>query len=139
MVFVLFDPVRSADPPSISGAEGLIAPSASSLALWVAIFCGAASNPATCASSAATALTGGGFEVKKVYVVPSARGRGLSRTLMTAIEDVARELGEASIRLQTGSKQAEAISLYEKTGYHRIGSFGPYAGFDDLVFFEKTL
>ena len=84
-------------------------------------------------------LPEGGFEVKKVYVVPAARGRGVSRLLMTAIEDVARELGETSIRLQTGVKQLEAIALYEKTGYRAIGSFGPYAGLDDLVFMEKTL
>jgi GNAT superfamily N-acetyltransferase len=71
-----------------------------------------------------------GYEVKKVYVVPSARGRGLSRVLMTAIEGVARELGETSLRLQTGEKQVEAIALYETIGYTPIDPYGPYVALD---------
>lgn len=84
-------------------------------------------------------LAAGGFEVKKVFVVPAARGRGLSRTLMTAIEDAARELGETSIQLQTGRKQVEAIALYEAIGYHHIPPFGPYAQLDGMVCFSKQL
>lgn len=89
--------------------------------------------------AALRALTAGGFEVKKVYVVPEARGRGLSRTLMGAIEDVARSFGDSSIKLQTSPKQVAAIALYEAIGYHRIPPFRPYAGLDEFVFFEKTL
>ena len=81
----------------------------------------------------------GGVEVKKVYVVPSARGRGLSRLLMGAIEDVARGLGEPGIQLQTGPLQHEAIALYRATGYADAEPFGPYAGLDDMVYFAKSL
>ena len=84
-------------------------------------------------------LAGGGYEVKKVFVEPVARGRGLSRILMKEIEDVAREKGETRIVLQTGEKQLEAIALYVAIGYERIGSYGPYAGLDDLIFFGKDL
>jgi GNAT superfamily N-acetyltransferase len=84
-------------------------------------------------------LDAGGYEVKKVYVVPEARGRGLSRTLMAEIESVARELGATVLPLQTGPKQLEAIGLYEALGYVRIGPFGPYIGLDSMVFFEKEL
>ena len=84
-------------------------------------------------------LAAGGYEVKKVFVYPVARGRGLSRILMSAIEDVAREKGETRIVLQTGPKQLEAIALYEKIGYVDIPEFGPYVGVGDLVFMGKSL
>jgi GNAT superfamily N-acetyltransferase len=71
-----------------------------------------------------------GYEVKKVYVAPAFRGRGISRVLMTAIEDVARELGETNLRLQTGELQVEAIALYEAIGYTSIPPYGPYAAMD---------
>jgi len=89
--------------------------------------------------AALRALAGGGYEVKKVFVVPEARGRGLSRILMSAIENVARELGETRILLQTGPKQLEAISLYEKTGYEHVSEFGPYIGLGDMVYMAKAL
>ena len=84
-------------------------------------------------------LADGGYEVKKVFVFPHARGRGLSRILMKEIEDVARAKGETRIVLQTGVKQLEAIALYAAIGYEPIGSYGPYAGFDDWVFMGKSL
>ena len=83
--------------------------------------------------------TYGGLEVKKVYVRPAARGRGLSRLLMTAIEDVARGLGEPGIQLQTGPLQHEAIALYRALGYVDSAPFGPYLELDDMVYFAKTL
>lgn len=84
-------------------------------------------------------LAEGGLEVKKVYVRPEARGRGLSRLLMSAIEDVARELGEPGIQLQTGPLQNEAITLYRAIGYADAEPFGPYKGLDDMVYFAKSL
>lgn len=84
-------------------------------------------------------LADGGYEVKKVFVLPQARGRGLSRILMREIEHVARAKGETRIVLQTGEKQVEAIALYEAIGYQSIGSFGPYVGLDDLIFMGKSL
>lgn len=84
-------------------------------------------------------LAAGGYEVKKVFVATAARGRGLSRILMSAIEDVAREKGETRIVLQTGPKQLEAIALYTKTGYEHIPEFGPYVGLSDMVYMGKDL
>ena len=89
--------------------------------------------------AALRALAGGGYEVKKVFVVPVARGRGLSRILMAAIEEVARAKGESRIALQTGPKQVEAIALYAALGYSDIPAFGPYVGLDDMVFMGKAL
>jgi GNAT superfamily N-acetyltransferase len=71
-----------------------------------------------------------GYEVKKVVVLPSHRGRGISRLLMAEIERIARELGETNLRLQTGELQVEAIALYEAIGYAPIAPYGPYAAMD---------
>jgi GNAT superfamily N-acetyltransferase len=79
-----------------------------------------------------------GYEVKKVFVQPTHRGQGLSKLLMTSIEDVARELGETRLRLQTGEKQVEAIALYEAIGYTPIPPYGPYAAMD-VPCFVKVL
>jgi GNAT superfamily N-acetyltransferase len=89
--------------------------------------------------AALRSLDGGGYEVKKVYVVPAARGRGLSRMLMAEVEQIARDLGEVALRLQTGPRQAEAIALYGAIGYQPIAAFGPYLGLDDMVYFQRDL
>lgn len=89
--------------------------------------------------AALRALAAGGYEVKKVYVVPEARGRGISRILMSAIEDAAREKGETRILLQTGWKQHEAVALYESSGYEHVPAFGPYVGLENMIYMAKTL
>ena len=65
-------------------------------------------------------------EVKRVYVVPEARGRGLSRLLMDALVHVARDLGLTWLQLETGDVQPEAISLYESSGWQRVPNYGQY-------------
>ena len=62
-------------------------------------------------------------EIKKMYVVPSARGSGLARRLLHALEDRARELGYEIARLDTGPKQGNAQGLYETEGYAAIDDF----------------
>lgn len=66
------------------------------------------------------------IEIKRMYVVPEARGRGLSRIVLARLEELAKEMGAARVILETGSKQPEAISLYETSGYERIEGFGHY-------------
>ncbi|MGN6475575.1 MAG: GNAT family N-acetyltransferase [Mycobacteriales bacterium] len=78
-------------------------------------------------------------EIKRMYVVPEARGKGLSRVMLAALEDRARELGARRIVLETGDRQPEAISLYESSGYERIPGFGHYADAPLSVSFEKKL
>ena len=70
-------------------------------------------------------------EIKRMYVVPDARGRGLARLLLVALEDEARSLGYAIARLDTGPKQPHAQSMYERAGYRPIGNFNanPFASF----------
>jgi GNAT superfamily N-acetyltransferase len=70
-------------------------------------------------------------EIKRMYVVPEARGRGLASRLLVALEDAARELGYAIVRLDTGPQQPTAQAMYERAGYAPIGNFNanPFASF----------
>ena len=65
-------------------------------------------------------------EVKRMYVVPAARGRGLARTMLAHLERTAAEAGAEVIVLETGLRQPEAIALYESSGYEPVTSFGYY-------------
>ncbi len=62
-------------------------------------------------------------EIKRMYVTPSWRGRGVARRLLGALEDAARSLGLDRVRLDTGSRQPEARRLYETAGYASIPNY----------------
>jgi putative acetyltransferase len=78
-------------------------------------------------------------EIRRMYVVPQARGRGLSRRLLEALEDEARTLGYAFVRLETGNLQAAAVGLYDSAGFQPIPRYGPFARDPKSVCFEKRL
>ena len=78
-------------------------------------------------------------ELKRMYVVPEARGRGLGRLLLVELEAEARRLGYARIVLETGDRQPEALGLYASAGYERIPCYGIYATRALSMCFEKTL
>src|SRR5690348_8068521 len=62
-------------------------------------------------------------EIKRMYVVPAARGRGVAKALLAALEDAARGLGYTIARLDTGPRQPHAQRMYEAAGYAPIGNF----------------
>lgn len=70
-------------------------------------------------------------EIKRMYVVPEARGRGIAGELLVALEDRARALGYVIARLDTGPKQPHAERMYRAAGYAPIGNFNanPFASF----------
>ncbi len=70
-------------------------------------------------------------EIKRMYVVAEARGRGLARSLLGALEEEARRLGYQSARLDTGPRQPHARSLYESAGYAAIPAYNsnPFADY----------
>ena len=95
-----------------------------------------------CAALKRHAEAGGGpdyGELKRMFVTPAARGRGVARALMDAIEAHAVESGMGVVRLETGIYQPEAIGLYERMGFVRRGPFGDYAEDPLSVFMEKRL
>jgi GNAT superfamily N-acetyltransferase len=59
-------------------------------------------------------------EVKRLWVDPAWRGAGLGRRVMGDLEDAARGMGLAVLRLDTGDRQPEAVALYESTGWERL-------------------
>lgn len=82
-------------------------------------------------------LPDGACEIKRMYVIPEARGRGLGVVLLEALEDAARGLGYTVARLDTGPRQPHAERMYRNAGYEPIGNFNdnPVASF----FGEKRL
>lgn len=85
------------------------------------------------------AVAGGGLkrlddeacEIKRMFVVPEARGRGHASRLLKGLEDEARRLGYRVARLDTGEHQPQAQAMYERAGYAPIGNFNanPFASF----------
>jgi ribosomal protein S18 acetylase RimI-like enzyme len=67
------------------------------------------------------------------------RGRGISRALMIELEAIAREMGAASLVLQTGPLQVPAIALYESLGYEAIPPYGKYTVIPNALCYQKTL
>lgn len=82
-------------------------------------------------------LDSSSFEIKRMYLLPEVRGRGLSKLLLAALEDGGRALGYSRARLDTGDRQPAAKRLYELAGYRSIPDYNanPYASF----WFEKDL
>lgn len=59
-------------------------------------------------------------EIKRMWLDPAVRGRGLARRLLAALEDAARAAGRTRVVLDTNSALAQAIGLYERAGYRSV-------------------
>lgn len=81
----------------------------------------------------------GVMEVKRMWVAPEARGKGIGSLVLHELEDWTRELGYSRCILETGKVQHEAIALYKRNGYSVIPNYGQYAGVEISVCFEKSL
>ena len=78
-------------------------------------------------------------EIKRLFVLDSARGHGAAKQLMAHIEAALRARGVTVARLETGIYQPEAIGLYRRLGYGERGPFGDYAPDPLSLFMEKGL
>jgi GNAT superfamily N-acetyltransferase len=78
-------------------------------------------------------------ELKRMFTLASARGRGVARRLLAAVEESAREDGRERVILETGSKQPEAIALYVSAGYQRIEDFGYYKDSAGVLSYGRKL
>lgn len=78
-------------------------------------------------------------EIKRMFVVPSARRSGLARRMLAELELSAAAAGARRAVLGTGIAQPEAIELYESCGYEAIDGFGHYAGASGARFYGKTI
>lgn len=99
----------------------------------VAYCCGA---PIGC--GALRHLEPGVGEIKRMFVLPEARGHGAARRMLEVLEGQGRVLGYSVLRLGSGVRQPEALALYESCGYRRVPLFGDYVG-ELCVCYEKAL
>ncbi len=81
----------------------------------------------------------GHAEIKRMYTVPARRRQGISRWLVTVLEDLARSLGYRRIGLETGNTMTWAIALYAGMGYLPVPTYPPYIGNGYSVCFAKEL
>jgi len=78
-------------------------------------------------------------EIKRMYVRPSGRGKGIGRVILGELERLARAMGVRRMLLETGGDQPEALILYERAGYVRVPAFGRYVGAPLSLCFGKDL
>jgi putative acetyltransferase len=83
-------------------------------------------------------------ELKRFYVRPDLRGRGIADTILRQLADVAAANGHSLLRLETGTEQQAALRFYERSGFVRCGAFEPYASMPanaiaTSIFMEKAL
>jgi GNAT superfamily N-acetyltransferase len=78
-------------------------------------------------------------EIKRMYVAPSFRGRGIATRLLAALEAEAGRLGLGRVVLETGTRQPEALGLYRAAGYVEIAAFGEYVDSLLSIYMEKRL
>jgi putative acetyltransferase len=78
-------------------------------------------------------------EIKRMFVNPEDRGKGIASKILKELESWARESNFKSCVLETGKKYPEAIALYHKNGFLRIPNYGQYELIEDSLCFQKTL
>ncbi|TXS00620.1 GNAT family N-acetyltransferase, partial [Streptomyces sp. adm13(2018)] len=81
----------------------------------------------------------GDAELKRMYVIPEARGLGLARRILSALESDARTAGRTRMVLETGTAQPEAIALYTSSGYEPCTKFGLYRTYENSRCYAKPL
>jgi len=116
-IAVLYDGLDQNAPDMPKAGPAELGPPAGGF--WVGYVDGA---PACCGG--VKQLPGPGTcEIKRMYVVPALRGRGIARRTLAFLEDRARALGHHVVRLDTGHRQPDARHLYETSGYVEIDNF----------------
>jgi putative acetyltransferase len=79
------------------------------------------------------------IEIKRMYTYPALRGKGIASAILKELEAWAAQMGYTSAVLETGTKHAEAISLYHHLGYVDTEKYEPYIDMEDSVCMRKVL
>lgn len=112
-------------------------PSAADMAVFLVAYEKSTGQPLGCGGlrrlSEATA------EIKRVYVLPYARGSGVATAILAALEDHAKRAGYAVITAEAGSAQPDGRRFYENGGYKVVPNFGPYITVDGSTCYAKTI
>lgn len=92
-----------------------------------------------CGAMKAFETNASAVEIKRMFVDPMFRSKGIAKAILNELEKWAREMAYNSCVLETGERQFEAVSLYQKCGYKAIPNFGPYVGVKTSRCFEKNI
>lgn len=76
-------------------------------------------------------------EIKRMFVHPDQRGKGIARFILSELESWSKEFGFTSYILETSPKLTSAIALYKKTGYQLIPNYGQYIGVENSICMKK--
>jgi putative acetyltransferase len=79
------------------------------------------------------------IEIKRMFVLPAYRGKGIAGSILKELETWARELSFTRTVLESGDRQPEALHLYEKSGYAVIENYGPYVNMESSICMGKQL
>ena len=82
---------------------------------------------------------GSAMEVKRMYVSPDQRKKGIAAKVLQELELWAKELGYSKCVLETGQRQVEAVNFYHKCNYTVIPNYGQYKEMENSVCFEKLV
>ncbi|WP_066515183.1 GNAT family N-acetyltransferase [Curtobacterium ammoniigenes] len=113
------------------------APLDSSAVIVTVVARDSAGAPLGCGSL--TAVDDGVLELRRFFVRSDARGTGVAAALLAELESAARAGGAPAMVCEVADRQAAAIRFFEREGFSRIASFGPYAANAESVCFAKTL
>ncbi|MBP3035565.1 GNAT family N-acetyltransferase [Arthrobacter sp. zg-ZUI100] len=112
-------------------------PSAEDTAVFLVAYDKSSGQPLGCGGlrrlDAATA------EIKRIYVLPYARGSGVATAVLTALEYRARAAGYAVIKAEAGSAQPDGRRFYQHGGYSVVPNYGPHAGREESACYAKRL
>jgi putative acetyltransferase len=79
------------------------------------------------------------WEIKRMFVEESRRGKGIATLVISELEKWAKELDAEKLVLEAGKRQTEAVALYHKNNYQITENFGQYIGVENSICFEKLL
>jgi putative acetyltransferase len=133
LIEALDDELRRRYPGAV--IEGLLPEDATDRLIFLVARIG--NRPVACGAVREIDLVIG--EIKRMFVRIELRGRGIARAILAALEARAAELGFSTLRIETGSRQPEAVSLYRSAGYTAIPPFGKYVNNRFSQCFEKRL
>ena len=78
-------------------------------------------------------------EIKRMYVAPTVRRRGVARAILAELEVEALTMGAKRLVLETGARQPESLALYRRHSFEVIPNFGPYVDSPPSICMAKTL
>jgi GNAT superfamily N-acetyltransferase len=93
----------------------------------------------TVGCGALKAFDGESMEIKRMYVLPEMRRKGVADSVLKELEIWSKELGYPKCILETSIKMPDAVSFYQKSSYSIIPNYGQYKDMESSVCFEKIL